>query len=158
MTEGRINASLSEEKVSLIKQAVQVIRENMPFLLALSPDERKTMLKAGQKSEGFLNRIATMAREHPELVPPAVDVISFQNDAELFDALGRFSPELTALTESIEDTRMVAGSEAMATGLMLYGIFKQAKRQVAGLDDVLVDVGARFRKTSKKTKKAAAEK
>lgn len=50
MPENRVNASISGENRTAIIAAIETIRDNLPFLLDLTPEERQTMLKLGDRS------------------------------------------------------------------------------------------------------------
>lgn len=50
MAENRISASLSQSDRQAVMQAIATIREKLPFLIGLTTQERRTMLKMGDKS------------------------------------------------------------------------------------------------------------
>ena len=143
-SQGRVSAELSTQDAQQVKQAIGQISAKLPFVVALSPEERHRMFKLGPKSVDFVEKIAGIAKEHPELVPAGIDSQEFQRDAALVKSLGTFEMELTKVAEGVQDTRMAAGSDAMATALVLYGMLQAAKRQVPGLDQVMEEIGARF--------------
>lgn len=135
--------------------AIATIRQNLPFLLALKPEDRKSILKLGPKSVKFVAEVRKLAAAHPELVPSAIDFPEFAKDADLVEALGRFQPELAQVSEAVEDTLMVAGSEAMNSALILYGILQTSARAVPGLDETVKELGQRFRQKRSKKEPAA---
>jgi hypothetical protein len=55
MSYQNITASLSPADIQEIKAALQTIQDKLPFLVTLSPDERRKMLKMGDKSLAFVN-------------------------------------------------------------------------------------------------------
>lgn len=152
---GRISDTLAASAIAAILGAIATIRRNLPFLVALSPADRMKMLKLGPKSVKFVSEVRKLAAAHPEMVPSAIDYPEFAKDADLVEALGQFQLELTQVSEAVEDTLMVAGSEALGSALVLYGILQSSARAVPGLDDTMKELGRRFQKRSKK---GAAEK
>lgn len=152
MAKGRVSAEIAADPIAEIDAALETIKRNVPFLVSLTEADRKRLFKLGPKSVGFLSKMVEAVENQPELVPPILDKDEFLRDAKLITSLDRFLPKLTALTTAIEDTRMVAGSEAMTTALVLYGILKAAKRSVPALGPVTAELGSRFSK-----KRRAAE-
>lgn len=157
MGKGRVSAEIADDPIAEVLGAIETIQRHMPFLIALTENERKRMVKVGPKSVGFLARMVEAVENSPELVPSFIDGEEFLRDAKLVTRLDLFLPKLSVLTAAIEDTRMVAGSEAMTTALVLYGIFKAAKRSVPSLGPVTAELGARFRRKRRATKPEKSE-
>jgi hypothetical protein len=64
MSNNRINAALSAEDKSDIMVAINTIKQKLPFLIDLSPDERRAMLKLGDKSLAFVNKALEVATQN----------------------------------------------------------------------------------------------
>lgn len=47
-----VNASISPQDIQEIKAALQTIQKKLPFLITLSLEERRKLLKMGDKSLG----------------------------------------------------------------------------------------------------------
>ena len=157
MPKGQVSEVLSADAVRRILNAIGVIQQQLPFLVILSPEERKGILKLGPKSVKFVSSVKQMAQANPGMVPPAYDAPEFVRDVVLGEALDEFAPQLSQLAEAVSDTRMVAGSEAMTTALLLYGVFKGGRKVVPGLDGAVAEMGARFkRRPYKASKKGSA--
>jgi len=88
-----------------------------------------------------------LAKQHPELVPPGVNVDAAQRDLDLFLAITPVTTALGELQNLAEDTQTIVGSEAYAAARAAY---KSAKAMGVGigLDDALNDLSRRFRKRS----------
>ncbi len=152
MPKGRISAVVEPDAIKEILAALKTISHHLPALLALSPEDRSGMLKLGPKSEKFVGACRDMAIANPELVPPVYDLPEFIKDVDLFETFNKFAPQIHQLSEGIDDTQKVAGSEAMTTALLLYGTFKDARKIVPGLDGALGELGARFKRGPRKKK------
>jgi hypothetical protein len=127
--------------------AIQTLRQKLPFLVDLTADERRTMLKFGDKSMPFVVRAAEVATQNPDFLPRAFSVEELKRDVELLQALQPITTALTQLQELVDDTVMLVGSEAYLGALAVY---QYAKASGAGgaLDDLVDDLGRRFaRKT-----------
>ncbi len=152
MAKGRVSVVLAADAVARVNAHIDGIVAELPFLVALSEDERKGIVKLGPKSVDFVDKTRRVAGDHPGLVPADLDGPEFIKDADLYTQLGKFSGRLMEVAEAVADTRMQAGSEAMVVSLILYGILNQAKKVVPGLDDVMGEMGKRFKHAGKEQK------
>lgn len=143
-----IDAVLDETDVEAVFAALDVIRDKMPFLMGLTPSERRQIAKIGQKSQTFVGRALDVATQHSTLMPRCLNVEEARRDLALFEALNPILQSLSQLRELVEDTQMVAGSEAYAAARLAYNSAKTAGKSM-GLDDVIEDLAQRFRKTRK---------
>lgn len=148
MSENRVSASISEESRTAIKAAIQTIKENLPFLKDLTPEDRRTMLKLGDRSVAFVRGALGVATENPDFLPRSFDIDEMRKDVELYQDLNDISRPLTQLLELVEDTKMDVGSEAYSAALVVYR-YAQNSPQGAGLDDVVDDLGRRFARRSR---------
>ncbi|MEH2079796.1 MAG: hypothetical protein V7K89_07205 [Nostoc sp.] len=65
MAVNRISASLAPADKEAVMQAIATIREKLPFLIDLTPEDRRTMLKMGDIATARLVR--TLNSEHTPL-------------------------------------------------------------------------------------------
>jgi hypothetical protein len=151
MPENRVSAKLSAADRAAVMDAIQTIRTKLPFLIDLSPQERQTLLKLGDKSRAFVEQALTLATQNPDILPRSFDVDEFQKDAELLASLQPLMAALTQLLELVEDTYLEVGSEAYAAALAVYSYAKVSGKGSA-LDNLLEGMAQRFaKKTSKKS-------
>ncbi len=81
-----IDASLSAADMKAIKDAFNIILKKLPFLVSLTPQERKSMFKAGPDSVSFVQNALTAAQDHPTILPASFDIPGFRKDVDLFRA------------------------------------------------------------------------
>jgi hypothetical protein len=62
-----------------------------PYLLALTPDERHTLPKMGEKTISFVEKAYDFAQKNPNLVPPYLDLDAFGIDFGDAWQTGRFA-------------------------------------------------------------------
>jgi hypothetical protein len=116
-----------------------------PYLLPLTPDERHNMAKMGDKTLSFVEKAQNYAHKYPQFCPSYINVASF--DVDMTDATGLRTVHISAkqLSDDIDDTVMIAGSEAYLTALMFYNAVKAAAAQgIPGAKEVYGDLKARF--------------
>jgi Mlc titration factor MtfA (ptsG expression regulator) len=57
MSYQNITGTLSPADIQEIKAALQTVQKKLPFLVTLSPEERRKLLKMGDKSLAFVKRL-----------------------------------------------------------------------------------------------------
>ncbi len=157
MSKGLVSGTLSPDALAEMLAAIATLRKHLPFVAALSPVQRRGLLKLGTRSLEFVRKIRDVVKSNGDLVPKAMDVEEFLSDVALVDELDRLAPDLTSLSEAVEDTRMAAGSDAMSSAVQIYGVLAKAKRTVPGLDEIVRDLGVRFRRNRAAAPRATAE-
>jgi hypothetical protein len=148
MPVNRISASLGEAERQAVLAAVQTIRQKLPFLLDLTPEERRTLPKMGDKSRGFVTQALEVATLNPDMLPRTFDVGEMRNDVELLSALSSVRVALSQLNELVEDTVVAVGSDAYAAALLVYQSARSAGKGSA-LDSALDSLGQRFARKSR---------
>lgn len=141
--DNRIAATLSAQARADVLAALDTVRQHLPFLVDLSPDERRTLPRFGDKSVAFVRRAAEVVRQDDSFLPRRFDVAAFEQDVALYEALDGIYVALTRLTEHVEDTRALVGAEAYSAALDAYRALK-ANGQGSALDDVADELGKRF--------------
>ena len=75
-----IDASLSPADIKAIKAAFETVLQKIPFLINLTPKERKSMFKAGPDSVSFVQNALNAAQDHPDILPATFKTGEFKND------------------------------------------------------------------------------
>jgi len=134
--------------------AIATIKQKLPFLIDLSPEERRALPHMGDKSRVFVSKAADVAAQNPDFLPRSFNVEELCRDAELFAALQPITLALTQLQELVDDTQVEVGGEAYAGALVVYNYAKNSGQGLA-LDSVADELGRRFaRKASGAAPKA----
>ena len=141
----RVNATATAAQLTAVKAAFQTILTNLPFLVGLTVDERKSLNAIDVNNKAFTEDALNAAVNNPTLVPPYLSVPNLQSDLTLFTQMDEISGLANQLCERIEDTRMLAGSEAYNTALSLYKSFgSAADAGVLGADSIVDKLKTRF--------------
>ncbi|MEH2023831.1 hypothetical protein [Nostoc sp.] len=144
-----IAATLSPQDIQEIKAALQTVQKKMPFLITLSTEERRKLVKMGDKSLAFVNNSITAAQSNREILPATFDVEELVQDYQLAAALTELLTSMQQLTEQVDDTLMAVGSEAMTSSLTVYDYVKTASKKTPGLKTVAEQLGERFKAIGK---------
>jgi len=100
-----------------------------PYLLALTPEERRILPKMGPKTIGFVEKAHDFAKQNPNLVPPYLNMELFKVDVEGSRGFWTLINSIRQLEQHLCDTEMTAGSEAYQAALTFYNFIKLAASQ-----------------------------
>ena len=120
----------------------------LPFLVNLTPDERKSIFKTGPGSLAFVQNSLQAAQNNPDIFPKSFDVDEFESDVNLFSVLTELGTVVDQLSSEIDDTRLAVGGEAMNEASQVYNYVKAAAKNTPGLKPVADQLGERFQKAS----------
>lgn len=150
MPDNRISATLSQADQQAVLAAINTIREKLPFLVDLTPEERRALPKMGESSRGFVAQALEIASQNEDILPRSFDVAEMRKDVDLLNALQPVLTALSQLSELVEDTYMAVGSEAYTGALHVYQ-YARAAGKGAALDGALDALGQRFARKSRGT-------
>jgi hypothetical protein len=124
MTLNRISATFGTSERESVLTAIATIKQAMPFLIHLTAEERKTLVKAGDRSRGFTLNCLNAAQQHSECLPRTFDVDEMAKDVKLMEDLYAVMMALTELHSLVDDTYSTAQSEAYGAALKVYNAAK----------------------------------
>lgn len=75
MAENKVSAKLSSADRGAVMQAITTIRKKLPFLIDLTTEERKALLKLGDKSRAFVSKALEIATQNPDFLPRSFELI-----------------------------------------------------------------------------------
>ncbi|WP_287130921.1 hypothetical protein [Candidatus Cyanaurora vandensis] len=145
-----IQATLSAADLQEIKTAIATIKQKVPFLIALTTDERRSLMKMGNKSLAFVTKSLNAAQSNPGILPASFDLPGYTQDVELVTNLNEILTSLLQLTEQVDDTVLATGSEAMSSSLTIYDYVKTAAKKQPGLKSIAEELGERFKALGKR--------
>jgi len=143
-----IDASISPADLQSIKDAFATIKQKLPFLVNLSNDERKSIVKTGPNSLTFVTKALSAAQANSSIFPDSFDDDAFKRDVDLFAVLTELVTLVNQMAEQIDDTRLAVGGEAMQEAMQTYQYIKTASKTEPGLKALADDLGERFKRAS----------
>jgi hypothetical protein len=146
--QNKIDAVLSAASVSKILQLIDQIEAEMPFLVDLSNDEIASLSKLGN-GQSFVQDAITLAEQDDSFLPRSFEVTAMRRDVDLIQSLPPIAGRVSRLKELLDDTLLLAGSDAFAAALDVYAS-AQRHGKGAGLKDSLSNLSKRFNRKSKK--------
>lgn len=155
--DNRISAELSAAALTAIRDAIAVIRTNLPFLISLTNAERRTLPKLGDNRLALDEDAHALMAGHPDFVPAFVSLPELEKDRALRAKLDEIRLALDDLHNDVEGTEMVLGSEMLMAYLAFYANAQQeAKRGAAGGQAILDVLGKYFARAGRPVTPPAA--
>lgn len=93
-------------------------------LVAVTPTDKKMMVKMGDGSEAFCRKAADVMEENVALMPRGFDLSEMRRDLLAHDALNARVVKLTRLLEQMRNAEMALGSDVMVSALEGYAVLK----------------------------------
>ena len=144
--DNRHNTAIPPQLLEQISGQITAIAQQLqPYVVTLGTQERRDILKMGDKSLAFVEKANEFAHKHPDLKPNYLSIDDF--DIDLADARGLLGVlnQFQRLTQLLDDTAMVAGSEAFQAALAFYNALQAAaKANVEGAKTLHAELKERF--------------
>lgn len=141
----RINVVMTAAQIANVKAAIQTINANMPFLVGLTPEERKNLPKISVQNKVFTEDSIVAIQNNGSILPAYFGTAGIKNDYTLYNQLDELSTLISQVAEKVDDTRLLAGSEAYVSALLAFKLIKAAAEAgVPGLDTIADQLAARF--------------
>ena len=148
-----IPAAILADALKKIKDARAALA---PYLHPLTTKQREEMPKMGDKTLGFVTKMAGYAQSLTKLMPTYMDVPGLVIDAATSNNLLEVYQELDGFTLDVDSTRMIAGSEGYTAALMGYGALQgAAKDNQPGAQAAVAELAPRFARPTSAAKAAA---
>ncbi|MDR0967080.1 MAG: hypothetical protein LBM75_11405 [Myxococcales bacterium] len=138
----QIPAEVLTRVQAMISEAIEMLS---PYMLALTPADRRELPKMGEKTISFVEKAHEFAKQNPNLRPSYLDMGGFSIDFADARSLWALLNSVHQLESSLDDTEMVAGSEAYQAALVFYQSVKMAAGQnVPGAKAIYEELKTRF--------------
>ena len=151
MATNQFSTTLSQKDRDEVMAAIATIKEKLPFLIDLTPEQRQSLPKMGDKSRAFVSKALEVATQNPDFLPRNFDLAEMRKDVQLFEQLYPILLSLGQLQDLVDDTCLAVGSEAFAAALLVYN-YAKASGEGSGLDTLIEDMGQRFARKPRKAK------
>lgn len=138
----QISVQFSDEDLKAVLQAIDTIRQKLPFLVKLSADDKKKTAMLDDGRTPFASKALDYASREPSISPNPLLLEEAQKDSNLFGKLQTVDRELARLSEMVSDTRMLAGAELYEFARVVYKMSKiSASLDVPGTKSIVDDLG-----------------
>ncbi|MBN7816650.1 hypothetical protein J0A69_14470 [Algoriphagus sp. YJ13C] len=146
--ENRISIEIPDADLSAALDHINAARAILaPFLIALTPDDRRTIPKMSDGTRPFVEKVMDYVVSEPQFLPPFLPVAEMQKDWKAVNGLEPLLKAANLLCDNLSDTVMLAGSETLEGGLGYYNTTKYAARLNApNAKGIYEDLKKRFNK------------
>jgi hypothetical protein len=148
----KVSINIAAEDSVAIQESIKTLQTKLlPYLVTLSPIERKELPKMGDKTVSFVQKTQEYCKQNPELVPQFLDVNALNTNIEAFEQIRSMYQPLLQITDSLWGTMILSGSEAYLDSLKFYNSAKNAtKSKTQKAETIYNDLASRFPGRSKK--------
>lgn len=152
-TNNQISVEIPQNVINEVTQKLQECKTLLaPYLQGLTTDQRKTLFKMGDKTVATVQKVKAYLETNPEFAPAYMDKTEFLKDEAVVTGLSPLGNLATQLASDIDDTILLAGSEALVAALLYYGTTKEAaSKGIATAKPVYDDLSQRFVRKGNKT-------
>src|SRR5690606_17819173 len=98
-----IDLTLSEAQLSAVDNALFELETQLSGLIAMSVQQRRKLMRMGDKSESFCRQTLSVLAQNPQVVPPSLPLAAAQSDLATLDALRPRLQRLQRLAERAVD-------------------------------------------------------
>lgn len=151
-TNNQISVEIPTNVLEEVSQKLQECKTALaPYLQALTVDQRKSLFKMGDKTVATVQKVKNYLTTNPEFAPAYMNKGEFLKDEAVVSGLNPIANLAQQLATDIEDTVMLAGSEALIAAMLYYGTTKEAATKgVTTAKPIYDDLSQRFSKKSNK--------
>jgi hypothetical protein len=146
MQQNLISAALPNAVVAEVETHLKAIATLLGGVLQnLEAKDRRAMAKMGDKTLAFVQKALQYGGQNVAMVPSYISLAEAEADLLLTNQLDSILKLLAPLCQSVQDTEMMAGSDAYMAGLGIYNHVKgAAANNVQGATSIADDLSARF--------------
>jgi len=141
-----IAVNLPDDDMVAIKEAIATLSTKLvPHLKTLNAQERQELPKMGDKTVAFVQKALEYSQQNKDLVPSFLDLTAMAIDVKAVQTLRELAQGLNPLTDALNDSIILSGSEAYQGALVFYSNVKSAaKVKAPNAATIYNDLSARF--------------
>lgn len=145
-----LSISITPADKAAILTKIGEIKALMPFLINLTPQERKRLRKKGTKRTGYVNDVYQAVQNNQTVIPATFNVAAYKQDKFAGDDLTDIDDQLIPLFEGISDTLLLLGVELMKQSDSGYDYLKRAAKDNASIQAIVEQIAKAFAGQGKK--------
>lgn len=147
MSQSLVDLQIDNTILDPLDAAITQMETSLAGLISLTPEQRRALMKMGEKSEAFCRAALNVAQQHSGIMARDFDIDAFQRDQQTLDLLRPRILRIAHLYQRVVDTEMALGSDQMVAALEVYGALKVAGKGKS-LDEARRSLSARWRVSS----------
>lgn len=149
MSTNQLSFEITPEKDTAVHQFLDGLMVELDFLVDLSIEDRKKLVKMGRKNVDFVKRSYRHAQTNPQFLPSYMSLEEYRKDVDLSEWLRKVEKKFDIVVDRLKDTAMLAEAESYQTSRLYYGSAKAAaKAGDEGAEQIGKDLAVHFKKHS----------
>lgn len=153
LNNSHLSASLSEQDMTDLLDALNVIDRLMPFLVELTPKEMKSLAKIDVSNQNFAMETINVLETTAVQLPANMSKEEIKKDLDLYQQLNRLRLRIEQLAKTVKHTTILAGSQAYSSSLVVYKLIQTyANAGISGYAALEDRLKIRFAKQGKTPK------
>lgn len=150
--DNRVSATIAPADKTAFLGHVTDATALLPFLINLTPAERRRLPGIGVERAGMLDDFSMAMAAHPTLVPSYVNMTEVNKDLTLVRDLMPLLDAATELCEKLDDTMKATSSDLFVAFTAFYANVKEARRRnVPGSDAIYAQLAPYFARSGGST-------
>lgn len=144
--DNRISVEIPPAILEQVLNRIEEIKRDLdPYLIALSPEERHDIPKMSDKTFPFVDKTIYYIGTDPQFAPTYLQTEELIKDMNAVGDLNKIFRPLEQICSNLNDTQMLAGSEAYIASLAYYnGVKQAAKMDITDAKIIYEDLSKRF--------------
>ncbi|GAB3225931.1 hypothetical protein J0A67_08085 [Algoriphagus aestuariicola] len=153
-TRNLVSVDIPDADITKVKDALKLVVDTLgPYVIALTPEDRRTMLKMGDGTEPFVEKTMDYVASNPQFLPSVVSAVEMGKDWKVISQLTPILRTVEQLQSNLNDTIMESGSELYADCLGYYGgVQFGVKMNIPDAKPIDEDLGRRFKGQGRRKK------
>jgi len=145
-----ISTEITQEEITSIVSSLESINSSLKGLVSLSEEEKGSLVHADHNTIPFVLKALEMAERYPQILPENIELEEIRKDVSLIKSIEKLMVPLKNLIKKLEDSSILASSEAYLPSLSIYNAIARASRDGKVLHDAPQRISVRKPSTAKK--------
>jgi len=143
-----ISKDINPQSINEIVELVKTIKSKMPYLSDLDTSSQLLLPKLTEEQVPFAEKCLSHAQNVPAIAPSYIDIEEFHKALTLFNELQKIQKALHKLTELVDSTVAITGSDAYVAAISIFkNVRKQADNEsIPQIRSILFDLNKMFDK------------
>ena len=148
----KITAAFTDAQKAIVLTKIAEAKTAMPFLIAITADERKRSQKMGAKSLDYVRQCIEGAKAFPDELKKNFSIAEMEKDYEIINNLLGVQVACKELLELVNDSLTAGGIESMEAANEVYATLKIAAKGNASVKAMVDKIAERYKGQGKTTK------
>ncbi len=127
--ENKVNAVIDAATQTKVNAAIESLKMDLPFLIELTQGQKDQFQEMEDGRVEFVRKSFAYAAADSRLIPSYFSLVDNNKDLALCESLDAIIIGLKKVLKLLEDTRTLAGGEALAAAREIYNIAKRGAAQ-----------------------------